>query len=131
MQGARAVRNMMALAVSFALLSNVASAQQPDASARIYAWLSKLPPNAEIEVRLQDKSRVRGHLARFDQRQLVLAEHANPIALSDVKAIKERKPPRQGPAWNPVTGFISSWKQAVIVGGLLVGAVVLVKTNTR
>jgi hypothetical protein len=76
MQGARAVRNMMALAVSFVLLSNGVFAQQTDASAKVYARLSKLPRNAEIEVRLQNRSRVSGHLVRFDQRELVLAEQS-------------------------------------------------------
>ncbi len=131
MQVVPVVRHMLALTVSFALLSDAALAQPPDVAARIHARLSKLPRNAEIEVRLQNKSRVRGHLVRFDRRELVLAGHTNPIPLADVKSLKELKPPRQGPAWNPLTGFISSWKQAVIVGGLLVGVVVLVKTNTR
>ncbi len=119
------MRSVVALLLILAL-----AVQAQDQAVKIHARLEKLPANAEIEVRLQNGNRIRGHVKSFDQTELVLAEHPNPIALSEVKSLKEVKPPRQGPSWNPATGFLS-WKAAIVVGALFVGLIVLVKTNTR
>lgn len=95
--------------------------------ARIYKELSRLPPDAEVDVRLLNGTRIRGHVIRYDKTELVLAEHTAPIPLTDIKSVKQV---RRQTVWNPLTGFARSWKVAVIVVGVLLIGIYAAK-NTR
>jgi len=121
-----------ALALALAFPTDVSAQISPSPKARkIYAKLQRFAPQAEVEVRLRNSERIQGRLASFDQTTLRLDGMPDPIPLDDIANVKLYAPRNSAPAWNPATGFLRGWKSAAIVGGLLVGVIVLVATNTE
>lgn len=127
-------RLILAVVLAFAVALPAHLSAQISSSPRaqkIYAKLQRFSPQDDIEVKLRSKERIQGRIASFDQTALQLDGRPNPIPLDDIANVKLYEPRGQTPAWNPATGFIRSWKSAAIVGGLLVGLIVLVATNTE
>jgi hypothetical protein len=108
-----------ALALLFSLLSTTPHAAFAADAAKTYERLLKLPPDVEIEVHLEDGTRLRGLIARFDRNELVLVGRTEPIPLTEIRKVKRFRAQGQRAPWNPVTGFLP-WKQAVIVAGVIV-----------
>lgn len=122
----------VALALAVAFPSHLGAQNTPSVRAqKIYAKLQRFSPQDEVEVKLRTKDRIQGRIASFDQIALHLDGQPNAIPLDDIANVKPYEPNSPAPAWNPATGFIRSWKSAAIVGGLLVGLIVLVATNTE
>jgi hypothetical protein len=124
----RLARSVLALFLSILLAPANVGAQAQDRAAKTYEKLSKLPPNAEIDVRLLNGTRIRGHVIRYDRTELILAEHNAPILLAEIKSIKQV---HQQSVWNPLTGFARSWKVALIACGLILLVGVYAAKNTR
>lgn len=122
----RLARSAMALLLTVSLLPANVAAQVQDRAGKIYEELSKLDPDSEIEVRLVNGTRLRGHVIRFDRMELVLAEQQTPILLAGIQSIKRV---RQWPAWNPATGFIRSWKGVALLGGILLIGIIAAKNT--
>ena len=122
---------ILALALVLVAAPDALFAQSRSGNARkIFAKLQNFELGAEIEVKLRSRERIQGRLAWFDETVLRLDGLPDPIPLADISNVKEYAVRSQGPRWNPVTGFVQGWKSAAIVGGLLVGLIVLVATNT-
>jgi hypothetical protein len=120
-----------AVVMLLALWATSGAAQNPDGASKIYERLSKLPPGAEIEVVLESGARLQGVVERFSETELVLAGRPQPIPLANIHTIKRIRKQSQLPVWNPLTGFVRTWKTAAIVGGLIVAVALLVAYETE
>ena len=114
--------------LSSTLLLNSAAGQSPDRALKIFEQLSKLPPNAEIQVRLLDGTRAMGVVARYDKTELVLVGRPTPVLLTDIRSLKRV---HHGVAWNPLTGFAPSLKVALIAAGAILLVGILAAKSTR
>ena len=56
----------LSILLCFGLTSNQIGAAPPDRVDKIRTQVSQLPGNAEVEIRLLDKTRFKGRLERFD-----------------------------------------------------------------
>jgi hypothetical protein len=124
-------RYAFGLLASLALWAAPCLAQTGDDADKIYERLSKLPPDAEIEVLRTDGTRLQGVVERFNRGELVLAGLPQPIPLSDIRKIKRIRTASQRPVWNPATGFVRSWKMAAIAGGMILALALLVAYGTE
>ena len=127
----RLVYRAPAVAMLLALWGTSGTAQGPNRASKIYERLSKLPPDAELEVILESRARLQGVVERFSETELVLAGRPQPIPLANIHTIKRIRAQSQLPVWNPLTGFVRTWKTAAIVGGLIVAVALLVAYETE
>ena len=121
-------RPCLSIFICFGLISNELMAAPPDRVDKIRTQVSQLPGNAEVEIRLLDTARLKGHIERFDDNQLFLAGRAQSVKYAEIGSIKQV---RGGPVWNPATGFARSLTMiAVVIGGVIIIGVIAAK-NTR
>ena len=119
------IRRLSRCALALLVFSLTAAAGDAQ---KVYERLSKLPPDAEIEVRLADGTRLRGLLARSDQTELVLVGRTEPIPLTEIRKVRRVRAQGRRSPWNPATGFLP-WKTAVIAAGVILAVGLLVAYN--
>ena len=117
----------LSIFLCFGLISNELMAAPPDRVDKIRTQVLQLPGNAEVEIRLLDKTRFKGYIERFDDNQLFIAGRSQSVKYAEIGSIKQVS---GGPAWNPATGFAHSLTMIVVViGGIIILAVIAAKNT--